>query len=101
MAPKRKQRMARFLAQIKTQMTTQLNPSIPLVTPKGKAEAILVTDYGKEHDLYWTCIQRDGEIWTWKNSDVRAGENITEGRPAPGPKFNPQDFFAPRNEKHT
>ena len=61
-------------------MIHQLNPTLPVVTPKGHGEAILVIDYGKEDDLYWTVIQRDCEIWTWKNRDVRAQKNITEGR---------------------
>ncbi len=62
-------------------MIIQLNPSIPLKTPKGNAEAILVIDYSKEDDLLWTCIQDDtGEIWTWRNSEVRGIENISIGR---------------------
>lgn len=57
--------------------TTQLNPPIPLITPKGKALAHLVIDYGPEHDLIWVCFQRNGEIWCCANQDVRADTNIT------------------------
>lgn len=61
-------------------MMMQLNPVIPVVTPKGKAVANMVIDYGAEHDLIWVCFQQDGEIWCWKNQDVRAERNITFGR---------------------
>lgn len=62
-------------------MITQLNPPIPVITPKGKAFAHLVLDYGLEHDLYWVCFQQtSGECWTWSNRDIRSQENITVGR---------------------
>ena len=59
----------------------QLNPAIPVLTPKGKAMAHLVIDYGVEADLLWTCFQDDtGECWTWRNSEIRAQTNISIGR---------------------
>jgi hypothetical protein len=62
-------------------MLTQLNPPLPLITPKGKAWAHIVIDYGQEHDLLWVCFQDDsGECWTWGNQDVHIQENITMGR---------------------
>jgi len=62
-------------------MLTQLNPPIPLITPKGKAWAHIVIDYGQDHDLLWVCFQDEtGECWTWGNRDVRIQENITMGR---------------------
>lgn len=62
-------------------MITQLAPQIPLITPKGKAQAILVIDYSEEHDLKWVCIQDDtGEVWTWSNEKVRGFKNTTMGR---------------------
>ena len=62
-------------------MLTQLDPPLPLLTPKGKAWAHLVIDYGQEHDLLWVCFQDDtGECWTWSNREVRIQENITMGR---------------------
>jgi len=62
-------------------MLTQLNPPLPLITPKGKAWAHIVIDYGQEHDLLWVCFQDEtGECWTWGNRDVRMQENITMGR---------------------
>lgn len=59
----------------------QLNPPIPLNTPKGQGFAWLVIDYGVEHDLMWTvAIDDTGEIWTFSNREVRAQKNITVGR---------------------
>ncbi|HEV7121949.1 MAG TPA: hypothetical protein VGN24_00815 [Rhodanobacter sp.] len=62
----------------------QLNPPIPLNTPKGEGFAHLVIDYGPESDLYWTVlITETGEIWTYSNKYVRASKNITLGRTQP------------------
>lgn len=62
-------------------MLKQLNPPLPLITPKGKAWAHLVIDYGQEHDLLWVCFQDEtGECWTWSNREIRIQENITMGR---------------------
>jgi len=65
-------------------MLTQLNPPLPLLTPKGKAWAHLVIDYGPEADLLWVCFQDDdGACWTWRNRDVRIQANVTIGRVTP------------------
>ena len=62
-------------------MIVQLNPPIPLKTPKGNALAQALIDYGIEHDLVWVCFQQDtGEVWCWRNPEVRAQTNITMGR---------------------
>ncbi len=67
-------------------MLTQLNPPLPLTTPKGKAWAHLVIDYGPEADLMWVCFQNDdGACWTWCNRDVRIQANATLGRLTPQP----------------
>lgn len=59
----------------------QLNPPIPLSTPKGDGLAWLVIDYGIEHDLMWVvAIDETDEIWTFANQKVRAQKNITMGR---------------------
>lgn len=58
----------------------QLNPPLPIMTPKGKALAHVLIDYGPEHDLLWVCFQEDGECWTWRNQDIRADNNVTFGR---------------------
>ena len=62
----------------------QLNPPIPMCTPKGEGFAHILIDYGPESDLYWTVLITDtGEIWTYANKYVRASKNITLGRTQP------------------
>lgn len=62
-------------------MILQLNPPIPLNTPKGEALCHFLIDYGPESDLLWVCFQQlTGEIWTWNNKEVRADKNISLGR---------------------
>ena len=59
----------------------QLNPQIPLDTPKGRGQAVMVIDYSEEHDLMWVVIDDTTfEVWTWKNSEVRGVPNTTMGR---------------------
>lgn len=59
----------------------QLNPPLPLETPKGSALAHFLIDYGPEFNLMWICFNdKNGECWTWQNSDIRAQKNITLGR---------------------
>lgn len=62
-------------------MILQLNPSIPVVTPKGPAEALILIDYSPEHDLLWvTFLDETGECWTFPNHEIRAFENYSIGR---------------------
>jgi hypothetical protein len=62
----------------------QLNPPLPMNTPKGEGFAHILIDYGPESDLYWTVIiTQSGEIWTFSNREVRAAKNITLGRVSP------------------
>jgi hypothetical protein len=62
-------------------MILQLNPPIPLSTPKGNGLAWAVIDYGPEHHLMWTvAIDSTGEVWTFPNPQVRAQQNITLDR---------------------
>ena len=72
-------------------MLTQLNPPIPLQTPKGPGLAHFVIDYGPEFDLHWTVfLQENGECWTFGNSRIRAAKNVTLGRiSAPAPDSPP------------
>lgn len=59
----------------------QLDPPIPLNTPKGPGMAWLVIDYGPEHNILWTvAIDNTGELWTFSNPEVRAQQNISIGR---------------------
>jgi hypothetical protein len=61
-------------------MMLQLNPALPVVTPKGKGIAHAMIDYGVEADLIWVVFQEDGECWCWRNQDIKAEKNITFGR---------------------
>lgn len=59
----------------------QLNPPLPLNTPKGKGWAYFLIDRSQEHDLEWVVfIDQTGECWTFKNSDIRIQENYTMRR---------------------
>ena len=59
----------------------QLNPPIPIETPKGSAIAHFLIDYSIEEHLYWVCfIDSTGECWTFSNPKIRAQKNITIGR---------------------
>ena len=59
-------------------MIIQLDPTIPMETPKGPAKAHFLIDYGQEHHLIWVCFQNDtGECWTWSNPQIKIEENVT------------------------
>jgi len=59
----------------------QLDPPIPVDTPRGSALAMILIDYGPEFDLMWVTFTDDGgECWTWPNPQIRARKNITIGR---------------------
>jgi len=59
----------------------QLNPQIPVFTPKGKGWAFFVIDRSQEHDLEWVVfLNTSGECWTFRNSEIRIDQNITLGR---------------------
>ena len=59
-------------------MILQLDPPIPLETPKGQGYAHLVVDYGMDFDLCWTVfITKSRECWTFQNKEVRAVSNVT------------------------
>jgi len=59
----------------------QLNPPIPVITPKGEGIAWILLDYGVEHNLLWVvAIDSNCEIWTFDNTQIRAQKNITYGR---------------------
>ena len=61
-------------------MLTQLQTPLPLSTPKGKAWAVAIIDYGPHWDLLWvTFIHETGECWTFNNKDIRQEENATFG----------------------
>ena len=62
-------------------MILQLNPSIPVITPQGDAQAMMVIDYGPETDLVWICfLDSNGQCWSYRNPEIRGQKNITMGR---------------------
>ena len=59
----------------------QLNPPIPVNTPKGKGWAHVLIDYSQEHDLLWVVfLDETGECWTLPNRDIRIQSNLSLGR---------------------
>ena len=59
----------------------QLNPTIPLDTPKGRGYAHFVIDYSQEHHLMWGVFLDDGgACWIFENPEVRLRPNPTLGR---------------------
>lgn len=62
-------------------MILQLDPPIPLETPKGKGWAHFLIDYSQEHHLMWVVfIDATGECWTVPNPEVRLQHNWTMQR---------------------
>ncbi len=56
----------------------QLNPQIPVLTPKGPGWAFFLIDRSQEHDLEWVVfLDSGGYCWTFKNSDIRIQKNLT------------------------
>ena len=63
-------------------MILQLDPQIPMTTPKGDGFAILALDYSQDHNLIWVVADdATGEVWAWSNSEIRMQANVTFGRP--------------------
>lgn len=59
----------------------QLNPPVPMHSPKGEGLAWFLIDHGVEYNLLWVVCQNDtGEIWVWDNKKVRGDKNITMER---------------------
>lgn len=57
-------------------MITQLNPPLPMETPKGPALAHFLIDYGPESHLMWVCfLDENGQCWTVPNPEVRMQAN--------------------------
>lgn len=61
-------------------MIIQLNPPVPMKTPKGNGYANFLVDRGMEFDNEWVVFLDNGEIWSFLNRDVRLEKNITFGR---------------------
>ena len=64
-------------------MILQLDPPLPVITPKGSGLAHFLIDYSIESHLYWTVfMDGSGECWTFSNPEIRMSPNPTVGRPA-------------------
>jgi hypothetical protein len=63
----------------------QLNPPIPLVTPKGKAHAHIFIDYGIEHYGVFVCFLDDGtgDCYLVNNKHAKIQGNWTFDRKSP------------------
>lgn len=62
-------------------MMLQLNPPLPMDTPKGRGLAHFLIDYGAEADLLWVVFMDDsGQCWTVPNPEIRMTENWSLGR---------------------
>lgn len=82
-------------------MLHQLNPPLPLETPRGRGLAHMVIDYGVEADLMWVVfLDCDGSCWTVANPEIRIQKNWTIGRrPADAPIGDVARPFAVSNGK--
>jgi len=59
----------------------ELKQHLEVETPKGRGRIWLVTEYGLEIEKVFTVIlNANGEIWEFKNNDIRATRNRTIGR---------------------
>ncbi len=69
-------------------MIVELRQPLCFETPRGKATAFFVIDYGTEASLIWVCfVVATGECWSFGNRDVRLERNQTSGmNPGPAPQ---------------
>jgi hypothetical protein len=59
-------------------MIIQLNPIIPVETPRGRGNAHFLIDYGEEQHLCWVVfLDESGECWTFINPQIRLQKNET------------------------
>lgn len=62
-------------------MILQLNPPIPLFTPRGTGLAHFLIDNGPEYHLQWViALDNGGACWTMQNPEIRFQINPTMGR---------------------
>lgn len=74
---------------------TQLNPPLPIETPRGSGLAHAIIDYGPEGYTYFLVfLDKSREIWQYSNRECRAQENITMGRLPEGNVHSNDDLLA-------
>lgn len=62
-------------------MMLQLNPPIPMVTPKGNGWAFMMIERSQEHHIEWVVFLDDnGQCWTFQNPEIRLQTNYTMNR---------------------
>jgi hypothetical protein len=61
-------------------MMLQLNPPVPMLTPKGKGYANFLVDRGMEFDNEWIVFLDNGQIWSFLNDCVKIPSNFTYNR---------------------
>jgi hypothetical protein len=61
-------------------MMIQLDPYIPVDTPKGEGYAVGWIDYSQEHHLMWIVMLDAGFVWIFENQHIRVIANDTVGR---------------------
>ena len=67
-------------------MMLQLNPPIPVVTPKGDAMAILVIDYGPALNTIWVCVDDETlQIFHVDSCELKHAGNEMWNQPHPQP----------------
>lgn len=58
----------------------EVQQQIEVETPRGRGRIWLVTEYGSEIEKLFTILLHNGEIWEYKNNDIRLTSNTTMGR---------------------
>lgn len=58
----------------------EVQQQIEVETPRGRGRIWLVTEYGSEIEKVFTILLHNGEIWEYKNNDIRLTSNTTMGR---------------------
>jgi hypothetical protein len=60
-------------------MMLQLNPTIPVKTPKGDAEALIIIDYGINVNSVWLCRMKGGKVLHFYSDDILIYDNPMNG----------------------
>jgi len=58
----------------------ELQQPVYVITPRGEGYIWLVTEYGVEMEKIFTIILNSGEIWEYRNNQIRVSNNVTMGR---------------------
>jgi hypothetical protein len=62
-------------------MILQLNPPLPLTTPKGDGWAFFMIERSQEHHIEWVVfLNENGQCWTFQNPEIRIQTNYTMNR---------------------